>query len=124
MRELNVYFGRSAAPAAARSIPLNANNPLLALLLLLTHNILMEGVTSIMPKCELCGNDYDKSFQVIYQGEYHTFDSFECAIQQLAPTCSHCTCRIIGHGIESAGQFYCCAHCASMAGVKGAKDRV
>ena len=32
----------------------------------------------------------------------YTFDSFECAIQKLAPTCAHCGCRILGHGIEEA----------------------
>ncbi len=38
-----------------------------------------------MGKCEQCGNDYDKTFDVIAGGQTHTFDSFECAIQMLAP---------------------------------------
>jgi hypothetical protein len=42
----------------------------------------------------------------------------------LAPTCAHCECRIIGHGVESNGTFYCCAHCAHVSGVKGVDDRV
>ena len=33
-----------------------------------------------MAKCETCGNDYDKAFQVSMNGRTHTFDSFECAI--------------------------------------------
>jgi hypothetical protein len=33
-------------------------------------------------------------------GRTMTFDSFECAIQALAPTCPHCGNRIIGHGVE------------------------
>jgi hypothetical protein len=37
-----------------------------------------------MPTCETCGNDYDKAFQVTMNGQAHTFDSFECAIQALA----------------------------------------
>jgi hypothetical protein len=77
-----------------------------------------------MAKCEVCGNDYDKAFQVVRGGETHTFDSFECAIHALAPTCKHCGCRIIGHGVEANGTFYCCAHCAKHAGVKGVDDRV
>jgi hypothetical protein len=77
-----------------------------------------------MPKCETCGNDYDKAFQVVKDGKSHTFDSFECAIQALAPKCGHCGVRIIGHGLESKGKFYCCDHCAEKAGVKGLKDRV
>lgn len=56
-----------------------------------------------MPKCETCGNEYDKAFIVEMNNERHTFDSFECAIQCLAPTCSHCECRIIGHGVEAHG---------------------
>jgi hypothetical protein len=42
-----------------------------------------------MPKCETCGNDYDKAFEVIMAGKSHAFDSFECAIHALAPTCPH-----------------------------------
>ena len=77
-----------------------------------------------MPKCDQCGNDYDKAFQVVMRGAMHTFDSFECAIQRLAPTCEHCKVRIIGHGLEASGRWFCCAHCAQMAGVQGLKDRV
>jgi hypothetical protein len=69
-----------------------------------------------MPRCETCGNDYDKAMSITLAGTSHTFDSFECAIQKLAPTCAHCKCRIIGHGIEgsgkNAGRIYCCEHCA------------
>lgn len=66
----------------------------------------------IMAKCDQCGNDYDKSFQITMKDEVLTFDSFECAIQHLAPVCPHCGCRIIGHGVEQDGMIYCCAHCA------------
>lgn len=62
--------------------------------------------------CETCGNEYDKAFQVTMSGETHTFDSFECAVQMLAPTCAHCACRILGHGVEVDETIYCCAHCA------------
>ena len=77
-------------------------------------------------KCEICGNHYDKTFTIVdHDGSEHVFDSFECAIQALAPTCAHCGCRIIGHGIEAPGQvMYCCAHCAEEGGVPQAKDRV
>jgi hypothetical protein len=74
--------------------------------------------------CEVCGNHYDKAFEVVVRGAAHTFDSFECAIQALAPSCSHCRCRIIGHGVEeSNGKIFCCAHCATQSGVPGLKDR-
>jgi len=32
-----------------------------------------------MARCETCGNDYDKAFQVVLGGVTHTFDSIECA---------------------------------------------
>jgi hypothetical protein len=73
--------------------------------------------------CELCGNDYDKAFQVVMSGETHVFDSFECAIHALAPRCAHCECVIIGHGLEADDIFYCCDHCAEKEGVEGLKDR-
>jgi hypothetical protein len=76
-----------------------------------------------MSRCDKCGNDYDKSFTIARGGTTHTFDSFECAIAMMAPECSHCHCRIIGHGLESAGKFYCCAHCATQAGIKTLRDR-
>jgi hypothetical protein len=76
-----------------------------------------------MAKCDSCGNDYDKSFQVMAQGRTHTFDSFECAIQMLAPTCEHCGMRIIGHGLEKDGRMFCCDHCAKQTGVKELRDR-
>jgi hypothetical protein len=76
-----------------------------------------------MPTCENCGNDYDKSFQVVMAGKTHTFDSFECAIHILAPTCDHCQCKIIGHGVEDRGQMFCCVHCAEESGVMGLRDR-
>ena len=70
-----------------------------------------------MPKCEVCGNDYDLAFELHAQGAVHVFDSFECAIQRMAPVCEHCGCKIIGHGVQATGQFFCCAHCAQAAGV-------
>ena len=73
--------------------------------------------------CEVCGNRYDKAFEVRMGGKTHVFDSFECAIQALAPTCAHCGCRVIGHGVEAGGIIYCCAHCADQQGVRGVQDR-
>ncbi len=46
-----------------------------------------------MSVCEVCGNDYDKAMQVTVGDATHVFESFECAIQALAPTCGHCGCR-------------------------------
>jgi hypothetical protein len=76
-----------------------------------------------MATCEVCGNDYDKSFEVKAAGRTHTFDSFECAIHALAPKCDHCGCRIVGHGTEAAGKIYCCANCARESGNRELRDR-
>jgi hypothetical protein len=75
-----------------------------------------------MAICEVCGNDYHLSFEVIAFGSRHVFDSFECAIHKLAPTCHHCGCKILGHGMEAQASFYCCAHCARAEGVSSVAD--
>jgi hypothetical protein len=77
-----------------------------------------------MGQCEVCGNEYEKSIDITRGGETHTFDSFECAIHAMAPVCGHCETRIIGHGIEAGPATYCCAHCAEVEGVEGARDHV
>ncbi len=80
-----------------------------------------------MARCSTCQNEYDKPFEVIYNGDKYTFDCFECAIHLLAPPCAHCGCRIIGHGVEVEGVFFCCANCANEAGqmatAGGVRDR-
>ena len=77
-----------------------------------------------MKKCEVCGNEYDKAFTVTENdGSEHTFDSFECAIHALAPECSHCGCRVVGHGVEQDGTVYCCASGAKHAGHTALRDR-
>jgi hypothetical protein len=73
-----------------------------------------------MATCVVCGNDYEKAFSITEaDGSTSTFDSFECAIHQVAPRCAHCGCAIIGHGEEAGGQMYCCAHCARHATTSG-----
>lgn len=56
-----------------------------------------------MALCDVCGNDYDKPLEIRHKGRTGTFDCFECAIHAMAPTCEHCGCRIIGHGVEAQG---------------------
>lgn len=78
-----------------------------------------------MAICEVCGNDYDQTMEIRQpDGDVHTFDSFECAIHQLAPRCAHCGCRIVGHGHEVGDRHYCCAHCARAHGHQAVADRV
>jgi hypothetical protein len=75
-----------------------------------------------MAQCDVCGNEYDDTMTITQGGEEHVFDSFECAIHALAPTCAHCGCRVIGHGVRAGGTVYCCAHCARSEGVEGIAD--
>ena len=61
-----------------------------------------------MAQCEVCGNEYDKTFEVVMSGgDSHTFDCFECATHALAPTCDNCGVRISGHGVEEGSMIYC-----------------
>jgi hypothetical protein len=76
-----------------------------------------------MAVCDTCGNEYDKTFTITMLDQSGTFDSFECAIHAMAPACSHCGCRIIGHGIEAKGVMYCCANCAHQSGQQDVTDR-
>jgi len=72
---------------------------------------------AIMAVCDTCGNDYWMAFEIrTVGGSAYTFDSFECAAQWLAPVCEHCGCRVLGHGTEASGRFFCCAHCARQSG--------
>ncbi len=77
-----------------------------------------------MATCENCGNDYAQAFEVRMSGETHIFDSFECAINRLAPTCEHCGSRIIGHGVQAGELMFCCASCATAQGAVGLRDHV
>ena len=69
-----------------------------------------------MAVCEVCGNDYWMAFEIHAAGAVHTFDSFECAIAKLAPICENCGVKVVGHGVEADGRFFCCAHCARVSG--------
>lgn len=78
----------------------------------------------MMQQCEVCGNHYDRCFEVILDGQRHMFDCFECAIHALAPTCTRCGCKVIGHGVQAESKIYCCANCAKAEDITGLTDRV
>jgi hypothetical protein len=75
-----------------------------------------------MIRCETCGNEYENTFRVTFNGTAHDFDCFECAIHALAPTCGHCGVRVLGHGVQFDDSIFCCVHCASAAGYTGLTD--
>ena len=76
-----------------------------------------------MARCDVCGNEYDKTFEVHHGGRSYTFDSLECAAQRIAPVCARCSCRVLGHGVEQDDQIFCCAHCARSHGKHDLRDR-
>jgi len=71
-----------------------------------------------MGRCVVCGADSNRLFTVrAANGREYAFDSFECAIDRLAPRCAYCGIRIIGHGIPAGPSLYCGAHCAQFLGI-------
>jgi hypothetical protein len=77
-----------------------------------------------MARCNTCGNDYERSFEMKLDGQSYTFDCFECAIHKLAPACEHCSCRILGHGVQADDRMFCSAHCARQEGIQGLETHV
>lgn len=83
-----------------------------------------DSAARVSNACHTCGNEYDKNFQIVMAGQRYWFDCFECAVHALAPSCASCGCRVLGHGVEAPGAFYCGAHCARTAGAEGAEDNL
>ncbi|MDH6125645.1 Prokaryotic metallothionein [Kitasatospora sp. GP82] len=77
-----------------------------------------------MAVCVVCNNDYWLAFEIrTVTGDSYMFDSFECAMEKLAPRCEYCQVRIVGHGVEVSGKFFCCANCARRDGGLGEQIR-
>ena len=54
--------------------------------------------------CEVCGKSQEHYLEVHVGGEKHIFDSFECAIRGLMPTCPLCGSLLLGHGVQVGDQ--------------------
>lgn len=65
-----------------------------------------------MAICDQCGNEYEPALQVTQGEKNYIFDSFQCAVEKMAPRCPNCETRVIGHGTTAAGQVFCCTPCA------------
>ncbi len=61
------------------------------------------GSSKSIAACEVCGNQYDKTFEVRMGGKTHVFDSFECAVRALASTCAHCADQQGVRGMQDRG---------------------
>lgn len=64
-------------------------------------------------KCLNCGEDIEKDYILFINGTEYTFDSFECAVNFMAPRCCNCNSVIMGHGIRTEGEIYCSKSCAN-----------
>ena len=77
-----------------------------------------------MAKCEVCGNEYDKSFEVMVGDQKHVFDSFECAMSAFAPHCGTCGCKLTGQAVVLGDTIYCSYACASGAYIHDYEHRL
>lgn len=62
--------------------------------------------------CEVCGNETEQALAVTVAGALHVFDTFDCAIQALAPVCERCGRTITGQALRREGGVYCSRECA------------
>jgi hypothetical protein len=63
--------------------------------------------------CDLCCRESNNFFEIRIARKRYVFDSFQCAIQLLAPVCAHCGKRIVGHGVEVHALTFCCTSCGA-----------
>lgn len=66
----------------------------------------------MIKECENCGQLHDKPFVIFKDGKEHTFDSFECAIDYIAPRCFHCGKQIIGREVHYEDEIFCSSKCS------------
>ena len=63
-------------------------------------------------RCMNCGLNIEKDYILYINGTEFTFDSFECAINFVAPRCNHCNSIIIGRGIKHLDEIFCSFDCS------------
>lgn len=69
-----------------------------------------------MSVCDGCGNRSERMFTVqTHDDRVFLFDSVQCAVPILAPTCAGCLCAILGQPVEVGSITYCSAGCAEHA---------
>ncbi|MDO9184358.1 MAG: hypothetical protein Q7U04_18225 [Bacteriovorax sp.] len=64
-------------------------------------------------RCVNCGLNIEKDYILLINGQEFTFDSFECAVNFVAPRCKHCNAIIINSGVEMDGEIFCNSQCSS-----------
>ncbi|MGZ3789008.1 MAG: hypothetical protein ACXVLQ_10815 [Bacteriovorax sp.] len=63
-------------------------------------------------RCVNCGFNIEKDYILFINGTEYTFDSFECAINFVAPRCASCHAIIMGRGVHVGGEIYCSPTCS------------
>lgn len=63
-------------------------------------------------RCVNCGVDIEKDYILFINGTEFTFDSFECALNFVAPRCTNCNSIVMGKGIRRDGDVYCSKSCS------------
>ncbi len=72
-----------------------------------------------MTVCDGCGNRSERLFTVqTHDDRVFLFDSVQCAMPILAPTCAQCLCTILGQGVEVGSLTYCSSGCAQRSGAQ------
>jgi len=64
-------------------------------------------------RCLNCGENIEKDYILFINGTEYTFDSFECAVNFMAPRCTNCNSVIMGQGVHREGEIFCTKDCAS-----------
>lgn len=67
-----------------------------------------------MKNCDTCGGATEHPINVSLDGRTGHYDSFECAIHDVAERCAHCDCVILGHPVYAGEAAYCCQHCSGL----------
>jgi hypothetical protein len=68
---------------------------------------------SLDARCENCGMDIEKDYILFINGEELMFDSFECAVNFVAPRCAHCNTVIMGNGVHHSNDIFCSTFCSN-----------
>jgi hypothetical protein len=78
-----------------------------------------------MAVCVGCGNTSGRMFTVQFEDRFAlTFDSIQCAIPFIAPTCDECLCQILGLPVMVDDEIYCSAACARIGTSRSAPSHV
>ena len=63
-------------------------------------------------RCVNCGLNIEKDYILFINGTEFTFDSFECAVNFVAPRCARCNAIIMGRGTHHTDEIFCSPLCS------------